>query len=241
MSNDDVLAVTELSAGYGKFTVLTSVSLRLPRGGAIAVLGPNGAGKSTFLRALIGQLPPRHGSVAIDGTDVTGWASHRIARGYAALVPEGRRLFVTQTVEDNLRLGAFHLRRDTGRVRALTDLVFSVFPKLTGYRQRPAGALSGGEQQMVAIGRALMADPRVLLLDEPSLGLAPLAVAEVVKGLRQLRAEGRALLVVEQRLDLALDIADRVCVLSRGDIVLQRDAAEVDATRAEELISAYLD
>lgn len=236
-----ILEIRQLSAGYHKLTVLSSVSVWLAAGRALAVLGPNGAGKSTLLRAVMGQLRPRQGTVAIAGVDVTGWAPHQVARGYAAISPEGRRLFVDQTVEDNLYLGAFHLRKDRRRVQRLLDLVYEIFPRLPEYRHRAAGALSGGEQQMVAIGRALMADPKVLLLDEPSLGLAPLAIAEVVQGLLALRGSGRALLVVEQRLDLALRVADQIVVLNRGNVLLQRDTAGIDRASAEDLIAAYLD
>lgn len=241
MSDTPALRVRELSAGYRRFNVLRSVSFSVAPGSALGVLGPNGAGKSTLLRAVMGQVRPRGGEIVIGGVNVAGWPAHRIARGYAAIVPEGRRLFVTQSVEDNLRLGGFHLRKDSARVNSLLDSVYSVFPKLVQYRTRDAGALSGGEQQMVAIGRAMMADPQVLLLDEPSLGLAPLAVAEVVKGLIALREAGRALLLVEQRVDLALQVVNRVCVLNRGELADERDAALLDASGAEQLVAAYLD
>jgi branched-chain amino acid transport system ATP-binding protein len=241
MTESIALRVAGLVAGYQRFNVLQDISLEVAPGSALAVLGPNGAGKSTLLRTVMGQVRPRGGDVVIGGVSVAGWPAHKVARGYAAIVPEGRRLFVNQSVEDNLRLGGFHLRKDTARVVSLLDTVYTVFPKLVQYRARDAGALSGGEQQMVAIGRAMMADPQVLLLDEPSLGLAPLAVAEVVKGLVALREAGRALLLVEQRVDLALQVVNRVCILNRGTLAVERDAAELDESGAEQLVAAYLD
>ena len=235
------LEVSSLTAGYRRYDVLNSISFEVPAGGALAVLGPNGAGKTTLLRTVMGLLRPSRGEIRIGGVNVTGRAAHQIARGHAAIVPEGRRLFVDQSVEDNLRLGGFHLRRDSKRVAERLQLVFEVFPKLVGYRNREAGALSGGEQQMVAIGRALMGDPHVLLLDEPSIGLAPLAVQEMGTALTELRSRGLALLLVEQRVDLAIRVADRLCVLNRGAIALERETASFDDAAAEELIAAYLD
>lgn len=228
-----------LHAGYGRYDVVRGVDLLVGDGEAVALLGPNGAGKSTVLRAVMGMLRHRNGSIRIAGVEVSGMAPHRIARGHAAMAPEGRRLFLNLTVEDNLRLGAFHLRRDGKRVDELFASVYELFPVLARYRSRLATALSGGEQQMVAIGRMLMSDPRVLLLDEPSEGLAPLAVDAVAQALIELRRQGRSLLMVEQRVDLALRVCDRIYVLAGGEIVAEERAETVDV-EGRGLIEAYL-
>jgi branched-chain amino acid transport system ATP-binding protein len=233
------LAVSSLSAGYGRFDVVRDVSLQVAPGEAVALLGPNGAGKTTVLRAIMGLVRHRRGSIRVNGAELTGLATHEIARGRAALVPEGRRLFGQLSVEDNLILGALHLRRDKAKVAALLDSVYELFPVLRSYRGRSAAALSGGEQQMVAIGRMMMSDPALMLLDEPSLGLAPLAIEAVGKALSQLRQHGRSLLLVEQRVDLALEVCDRLYVLSGGAVVRENRCQDVDpAGRA--LIDAYL-
>ncbi|HZQ63678.1 MAG TPA: ABC transporter ATP-binding protein [Gaiellaceae bacterium] len=234
-----VLEVSSLYAGYGRYDVVRDLNLHVAEGEAVALLGPNGAGKTTVLRAIMGLVKQRRGSIRIGGQELVRLPTHRIARGHAALVPEGRRLFLNQSVEDNLLLGAIHLRRDRRRVRELLDSVYDLFPLLRDVRGRSASALSGGQQQVVAIGRMLMSDPRVLLLDEPSLGLAPKAIDGVAAALDELRRRGRSLLLVEQRVDLALRVCDRVSVLAGGEIALEARAADV---RAEErsLINAYL-
>ncbi len=234
-----VLEISSLYAGYGRYDVVRDVSLTVAAGEAVALLGPNGAGKTTVLRAIMGLVKHRRGAVVIRGTDVSGFPVHRIARGYAALVPEGRRLFLRQTVEDNLVLGGLRLRRDSQRVRQSLESVYELFPTLGRYRTRPASALSGGEQQMVAIGRAMMNDPDVMLLDEPSLGLAPLAIDAVAQALVQLRQRGRSILLVEQRVDLALDVCDRLYVLTGGEIAAENQVGAVDPERRA-LIDAYL-
>jgi branched-chain amino acid transport system ATP-binding protein len=233
------LAVSALSAGYGRFDVVHDVSLDVAPGEAVALLGPNGAGKTTVVRSVMGMTRHRRGSVVVNGTELIGMATHQIGRGHAALVPEGRRLFGNQSVEDNLILGAFRLRRDSTRVAALLSSVYDLFPALYAYRARSSAALSGGEQQMVAIGRMMMSDPAVMLLDEPSLGLAPLVIEAIGQALSQLRERGRSLLLVEQRVDLALAVCDRLYVLSGGRVVRESRCADVDpAGRA--LIDAYL-
>jgi len=215
------------------------LDLTIAEGEAVALLGPNGAGKTTVLRAIMGLVKHRRGSIRIAGEELVRMPTHLIARGRAALVPEGRRLFLNQSVEDNLLLGALHLRRDRRRVRELLESVYELFPLLRDVRARPASALSGGQQQIVAIARMLMSDPKVLLLDEPSLGLAPMAIDSVAEALAELRERGRSLLLVEQRVDLALRVCDRVYVLAGGEVALEESAAEI---RAEErsLINAYL-
>ena len=234
-----ILEVSSLRAGYGRYDVVRDLDLRIAEGEAVGLLGPNGAGKTTVLRAIMGLVKHRRGSIRIAGEELVRMPTHLIARGRAALVPEGRRLFLNQSVEDNLLLGALHLRRDRRRVRELLESVYELFPLLRDVRARPASALSGGQQQIVAIARMLMSDPKVLLLDEPSLGLAPMAIDSVAEALAELRERGRSLLLVEQRVDLALRVCDRVYVLAGGEVALEESAAEI---RAEErsLINAYL-
>ncbi|HEY7603549.1 MAG TPA: ABC transporter ATP-binding protein [Gaiellaceae bacterium] len=234
-----ILEISSLRAGYGRYDVVRNLDLTIAEGEAVALLGPNGAGKTTVLRAIMGLVKHRRGSIRIGGEELVKMPTHLIARGRAALVPEGRRLFLNQSVEDNLLLGALHLRRDRRRVRELLESVYELFPLLRDVRTRPSSALSGGQQQIVAIARMLMSDPKVLLLDEPSLGLAPMAIDGVADALAELRERGRSLLLVEQRVDLALRVCDRVYVLAGGEVALEEPAAEI---RAEErsLINAYL-
>ncbi len=238
-ANGNALEISSLFAGYGRYDVVRDVDLHVATGEAVALLGPNGAGKTTVLRAIMGLVKDRRGEIRVGGVDLTRLPAHRIARGHAALVPEGRRLFLNQSVEDNLILGALHLRGDQPRVKQLLASVYELFPVLLELRRRSSSALSGGQQQMVAIGRMLMSDPAVLLLDEPSLGLAPLAIDGVADALIKLRAQGRSLLLVEQRVDLALRVCDRVYVLAGGEIALEERADAVDA-EGRSLINAYL-
>ena len=233
------LEIASLHAGYGRYDVVRDLDLFVGEGEAVALLGPNGAGKTTVLRSIMGLVKHRRGSIRVMGEETVRMPAHRIGRGLAAIVPEGRRLFLDQSVEDNLLLGALHLRRDSDRVRRLLDSVYALFPALADLRARSSAALSGGQQQMVAIGRMLMSDPKVLLLDEPSLGLAPLAIDGVAAALEELRRQGRSLLLVEQRVDLALRVCDRVYVLSSGQVALEERASEVHAAERS-LISAYL-
>ncbi|HEX4766116.1 MAG TPA: ABC transporter ATP-binding protein [Lichenihabitans sp.] len=207
-----------MSAGYGRFDVVHDVGLRVGRGEAVALLGPNGAGKTTVLKAIMGLVKQRRGTVRVGETDVSAFPTHRIASGFLAIAPEGRRLFTDLSVEDNLVLGALHLRRETARVQALLDSVYDLFPVLRSYSRRRSAFLSGGEQQMVAIGRMLMSDPDVLLLDEPSVALSPAAVETVVKALIELRRRGASLLLVEQRIDIAVRVCDRLYILTHGEI-----------------------
>jgi branched-chain amino acid transport system ATP-binding protein len=219
-----MLRLSDLHASYGVAPVLQGVSLEVAKGETVALLGPNGAGKSTLLAAITGTIPRRSGRVDLEGTNLVEHPSHAIVQQGVALVPEGRLVFASFTVEDNLRLGAVRLR---GELAERFAYVFRLFPRLEERRAQRAGTLSGGEQQMLAIGRALMSDPRLLLLDEPFLGLAPLVVTEIRKALDTLRQSGLTLLIVEQKLDIALEFASRAYVLIKGRVALQDSTANL--------------
>jgi branched-chain amino acid transport system ATP-binding protein len=238
-TTEKALEVQELSAGYGRFDVLHEISMHVTTSEAVALLGPNGAGKSTLLRSIMGLAPHRRGDIRIQGVDVSRMPAHRVARGHAALVPEGRRLFLELSVEDNLRLGGMRHRHDKKKTQDLLANVFGLFPAVDRHRHRAAADLSGGEQQMVAIGRMMMNDPDLMLLDEPSLGLAPLAIQDMAQALVTLREQGRSLLLVEQRVDLALQVCDRIYVLSDGRIIDERRSADVVGDDRL-LVDAYL-
>ena len=231
------LEVRDLRAGYGRITGIDGISLTISAGELVALLGANGAGKSTFLRAVSGMIKPWSGSVLLAGNDVTGRRSDRLVRAGMAHVPEGRRVLPTLTVEENLRLGAF-ARRGDGDVDADLGDVLTRFEPLRERRNRKAGTLSGGEQQMLAIGRALMARPTILLLDEPSLGLSPRLVSEVFALIRDLAAEGLTILLVEQNVRQGLGCADRGYLLSTGSVVMTGSAQELLADPA--VIGSYL-
>jgi branched-chain amino acid transport system ATP-binding protein len=234
-----VLQINDLSAGYGRFNVVHDITMHVNNGEAVALLGPNGAGKTSVLRSIMGLIKHRTGSIVVGDTDVSRMPAHRVAGGHAALVPEGRRLFLNQSVEDNLRLGGMRHRRDSAKVQELMGSVFELFPVVERYRARPASALSGGEQQMVAIGRMMMNDPALMLLDEPSLGLAPLAITDMAQALVKLREQGRSILLVEQRVDIALAVSDRIYVLSDGRLIDERATADIGED-GRALIDAYL-
>jgi branched-chain amino acid transport system ATP-binding protein len=238
-STGPVLQIDSLSCGYGRFDVVHEVNLHVGRGEAVALLGANGAGKTTVLRAVMGLVRNRRGSIIVGGTDISDFPTHRIASGHAAIAPEGRRLFTDLTVEDNLILGALHLRRDRPRVQALLASVYALFPVLKTYRRRRSAFLSGGEQQMVAIGRMLMSDPEILLLDEPSIALSPVAVEIVAQALMALRERGASLLLVEQRVDVAAKVCDRLYVLRHGEIVEEMSAERVRQDQ-HSMIDTYL-
>ncbi len=237
-----MLAVRDLCAGYGLSEVLTGVSLEVKAGTVVALIGANGAGKTTTMRAISGLLAPTRGEVVLDGAPVHGLGAARIARLGLAHAPEGRKVFAPLTAEDNLLLGAYRaLPRLFGfRRRAAADLdrVYALFPRLAERRHQLAGTLSGGEQQMLAIGRALMARPKVMLLDEPSMGLAPVIVQEVFETIRRLKAAGTTMLLVEQFARSALEVADRAYVMERGRIAVSGTPAEL--RRDERVIAAYL-
>jgi branched-chain amino acid transport system ATP-binding protein len=233
-----MLAVEDLTVGYGAVTALSGVRLAVPEGGITAVLGANGAGKSSLLRTINGLVRPRAGRITLAGQDITRTPVEEVVRRGLAHVPEGRGVIVELTVEENLRLGGL-ARKDGGDLKAAADRVYALFRPLAERRKRLAQTLSGGERQMLAIGRALMSRPRVLLLDEPSLGLAPRVTAEimaVVRGLRE--TENLTVLLVEQNARSALSIADRAVVLNVGRVVVDAPAGELAADAS--LRHAYL-
>ncbi|WP_306589789.1 ABC transporter ATP-binding protein [Geothrix sp. 21YS21S-4] len=237
-----MLRVDDLHAGYGASEVLAGVSLTVAPGAVVALIGANGAGKTTTMRALSGAIRPRRGKVLLDGREVQGLDASRIARLGLAHAPEGRKVFGPLSVEDNLLLGAYgRLPKFLGfkaAARSDLDRVYALFPRLRDRARQAAGTLSGGEQQMLAIGRALMARPKVMLLDEPSMGLAPVIVQEVFRTIRRLKEEGITLLLVEQFAKSALEVADYAYVMERGRIAVEGTPA--DLARNERVIAAYL-
>ena len=231
-----MLEMAAVEAGYGRAPVLRDFSLRVEAGEIVTLIGSNGAGKSTTLRAISGLVPVRRGAIRFNGEALTHRGSHAVVRAGVAHVPEGRRLFADMTVRENLVLGGYTCPR-----RELNDRlarVYEWFPRLGERTHQLAGSLSGGEQQMVAIGRALMARPKLLLMDEPSLGLAPVIVDEVFDRIERVRAEGVSVVLVEQNVKRALDISTRAYVLAEGRIVQQGSAAELAAS--PEVVAALL-
>ena len=220
-----MLSLTSVSAGYGSFQALFGVSLEVPQGEAVGVIGPNGAGKTTLMRVISGLIPLRGGVMTLDGRPVGGLPAHRMVEQGIAHVPENRRLFPRLSVEDNLRIGAF-VPQARRRFSEQLDWVYNLFPRLKDRREQAAGTLSGGEQQMCAIGRALMSKPKLLLMDEPSAGLAPLVVAQVFELVHRIRAEGLTVLIVEQNVQQVLDVVDRAYLLEVGSIKLAGTSME---------------
>jgi branched-chain amino acid transport system ATP-binding protein len=228
----EALALEGIDAFYGDSHVLHGVSLRLGQGRLLGLLGRNGAGKSTSMSVTVGLLRPREGTVAVFGHQVTGRAPETIAAHGVALVPQGRRIFRSLTVRENLVVAA-RRPRGAGPAPWTLETVAELFPRLRERRDQIAASLSGGEQQMLAIGRALMSNPRVLLMDEPSEGLAPLLVAEVMATIRRLKAQGLAIVLVEQNPKLVFDVADDIVVLNSGRVVVDASADEVRRSGAD--------
>jgi branched-chain amino acid transport system ATP-binding protein len=226
MAAAPLLSVSNLLVRYGDLVGVADVSLIVPTGSIVALLGSNGAGKTTTLNAVAGLVPPAGGTVTWQGQEITGKPAFAVVGAGVALAPEGWRLFVQQTVEQNLHLGATVLS-DKKRVPALLDRVFTLFPRLAERRKQRAGTLSGGERQMLATGRALMSDPKLLMLDEPSLGLAPTVVEQLYETLRRLRREGLTLLLAEQAVELALEVSDYAYVLQTGRTVLEGRSSDL--------------
>lgn len=230
-----MLEVDGLVTHYRKIRALHEISLRVDEGEVVALVGANGAGKTTTLRTISGLLRPRAGRIRFAGRDITGWAPDRIVAAGIAHCPEGRQVFPEMTVRENLEMGAYTRRDRTDR-----DLqrVYALFPRLRERTRQPAGTLSGGEQQMLAIGRALMSDPKLLLFDEPSLGLAPVLVQEVTRVIRALHASGKTVLLVEQNAEVAFTVAHRGYVLENGRVAL---AGTITALAADDRVrQAYL-
>ena len=223
-----MLALDGVETFYGQLQALRGVSLTVAEGAITAILGSNGAGKSTLLSTIMGVLDgqPRRGSIVFDGVAIDGTATEKIVRSGISYVPEGRRLFPELTVSQNLTVGSY-IRRDRAETRRTLEQVYGFFPLLAERVSQPAGTLSGGEQQMLAIGRALMNGPRLLLLDEPSLGLAPILVRQVFDIIQGIRDEGVTILLVEQNARMALSIADEGLVLENGSVVIEGPAAEL--------------
>jgi branched-chain amino acid transport system ATP-binding protein len=232
-----MLEMKSVDAGYGTFQALFGVSLEVKAGEAVGVIGPNGAGKTTLMRVISGLIRPRAGAISMEGVDILRTPEHRIVSLGIAHVPENRRLFPRLTVADNLKMGAF-MPEARARYAERLAFVFDLFPRMKERRSQLAGTLSGGEQQMCAIGRALMSDPKLLLLDEPSAGLAPVVVQQVFELVRRIRSMGLTVLIVEQNVQQVLQVVDRAYLLEAGTI---RASGKSDAMLADDTVrQAYL-
>ena len=232
-----MLELRSVDTGYGSFQALFGASLEVRLGEAVGVIGPNGAGKTTLMRVISGLIRPTAGSISMESVDVVATPAHRIIELGIAHVPENRRLFPRLTVEDNLRMGAF-IPAARARFAQRLEFVYDLFPRMKERRAQLAGTMSGGEQQMCAIGRALMSDPRLLLLDEPSAGLAPVVVQQVFQLVKRIRASGLTVLIVEQNVQQVLKVVDRAYLLEAGTIRASGTAAEMLAD--ESIKEAYL-
>lgn len=232
-----MLKVEELDVYYGNIHALKGISLEVNEGEIVTLIGANGAGKSTLLKTLSGLLKPKAGLINYMGNSIAGKPAQGIVKAGISHVPEGRRVFANMTVEENLELGAY-LRKDKKEMRKDFEKVYELFPRLLERRKQLSGTLSGGEQQMLAMGRAIMAKPKLLLLDEPSMGLAPLMVKTIFQIIEEINNEGTTILLVEQNANVALSIANRAYVVETGQVVLSGDASELQAS--DEIKKAYL-
>ena len=232
-----MLSVTDLHVYYGAIHALKGVSLEVHKGEIVTLIGANGAGKSTTLRTVSGLLAPKSGGISFLGENIAGMPAHEIVKHGISQVPEGRRIFAVMSVQEYLEMGAF-TRKDKAGVEKDSELVYNRFPRLKERRKQQAGTLSGGEQQMLAMGRALMSRPKLLLLDEPSMGLAPLLIKEIFSIIEDINREGTTVLLVEQNANMALSIAHRAYVMETGRITLQGAAKELAAS--EDVRKAYL-
>ncbi len=236
-ARETLLDVKDLQVAYGAITALTGVSLSVGKGEIVSLIGANGAGKTSTLRAISGMLKPKDGSITLAGTPITGKKSHELVPMGMAHAPEGRGIFLNLNVDENLTLGAY-LRRDAEGIEKDREQAFELFPRLRERRQQRAGTLSGGEQQMLAVGRALMSQPSLLLLDEPSLGLAPQIIEKIFEILRMVNARGVSILLVEQNAHLALGLCHYAYVLETGAVVME--GLGKDLLASEEIRKAYL-
>jgi branched-chain amino acid transport system ATP-binding protein len=233
----ELLSVEGLQTNYGNIRALRDISFQVEEGTVVTLIGANGAGKSTTLNTLSGLIRPQNGRIRFAGSDITGWRPHRITAAGLVQVPEGRQIVATMSVQENLQMGGYVRGRWPSQLADI-DTIFKRFPRLDERRNQKAGSLSGGEQQMLAVGRALMAQPRLLMLDEPSMGLAPMLVNEVFDLIREIREQGTTILLVEQNARKALQVADYAYVLERGIIVQHGAAAKLQAD--ERILAAYL-
>lgn len=231
-----LLEMKDVVAGYGNITALKGISLSVPEGSIVTLIGANGAGKSTTMKTIMGIVKARKGTVSFQGKELKGEKSYQVVQEGISLVPEGRQILQNMTVQENLELGAY--QRNDDRIAADMEKVFTRFPRLKERRRQYGGTLSGGEQQMLAIGRAVMAQPKLLLLDEPSMGLAPLVVQQIFDVIQDIHKEGTTVLLVEQNAQKALQIADYAYVMETGKIVLEGPAAEV--AQNPQVMAAYL-
>ena len=222
-----MLEIKDLCVSYGAIDAVKGISLKVNDGEIVSLIGANGAGKTTILQTISGLLRPKSGKISFDGVDITGHSPNKILVRGLAQVPEGRRVFSGLTVQQNLSMGAYTRHDGKDAIQSDYDMVFDLLPRLKERRNQPAGTLSGGEQQMLAVGRALMCKPKILLLDEPSMGLSPLLVKEIFKIIRDINRQGVTVLLVEQNAKMALDIANRAYVLETGTIKMEGEATEL--------------
>lgn len=232
-----MLEIKNLVVRYGMIEAIKGISFHVNDGEIVTLIGSNGAGKTTTMHAISGLIKPSEGSITLNGTDLIKTPSHKIVTLGLAQVPEGRRVFAEQSVKENLLLGAYY-RKDKAEIEKDLKYVYNLFPRLRERENQPAGTLSGGEQQMLAMGRALMARPKILLLDEPSMGLSPLLVKEIFRIIEEINRKGTTILLVEQNAKMALAIADRAYVLETGKITLEGTGEELSAS--EQVRKAYL-
>lgn len=232
-----MLKINDIDVYYGNIHALKNISLEVNEGEIVTLIGANGAGKSTLLKTISGLLKPKRGSIEYLGSAIDGTAAQTVVKAGISHVPEGRRVFANMTVEENLELGAY-LRKDRQGIKEDFDMVFELFPRLEERKKQHSGTLSGGEQQMLAMGRALMSRPKLLLMDEPSMGLAPLMVKNIFNIIEKINREGTTILLVEQNANMALSVATRAYVIETGNIVLSGSAEEL--RESEEVKAAYL-
>ncbi len=235
---ETMLKITDLVSSYGNIKALKGISLEINKGEIVSLLGANGAGKSTLMKSILGMVKIESGSIKFKDTELVGKKSHEIVPMGISLVPEGRKIFIDVSVEENLNIGTFFRKRPAARDKELRDMVYEVFPRLYERRTQLGGTLSGGEQQMLAVGRAIMSDPQLLMLDEPSMGLAPLVIAEVFNVIKKINEMGITVLLVEQNAKMALKISNRAYLMNTGQIVVSGTGE--DFLQSDVLTSVYL-